>query len=189
VHGRGACLAAVSAAFRQGCRQENDHVAPGSAARDRSQRAHFMDIGLFRARTPLGLPFDRPNPLEVSLPVVAVIVRADLPESLVLPLLGLLCFGGLPAKPVPPALGLAPTGAAVLRSIPILRPRHESVSTPFEKALPSTARFFGFGACLRIQSRVDEQCFWEASQTRGLLGGSRGLSRFPLFIWGDNLPE
>jgi hypothetical protein len=161
VHHRGACLAAIPAAFRKGCHDENNHVAPGSAARDRRHRAHFMDIGLFRTGTPLRFSFDRADPLEVTLPVLTVIRRAGLPESLVLLLLGLFSLLGLAATPVSPLLGLPPAAGAVLRSVPILRPWRQSVLAPFEEARPSKGRFFGFGACLCIQSRVDKQLlFW-----------------------------
>ena len=142
MHGFGARLAAIPPAFRQGCNDENDHVAPGSTARPPHQRAHFMDIGLFRAETPLGRPFDRANSFEVSLPVGAMVVRARFPESLVLPPLGPSSRQGLAATPVSPLFGLPSATAAVLRSIPVLGPRDESVTAPLEEALPATARFF-----------------------------------------------
>jgi hypothetical protein len=157
VHRRGARLAAIAAHFPQGCHDQDNDVAPRSTARDLRQRAHFMDIALFRAGTPLGLPFDRANPLEVVLPVVAVIGRARFPESLVLFLLGLLSLPGLAAMPVSPFLGLPPAARAVPRSVPVLGPWRQSVFAPFEEARPSKGRFFRFGACLRIQSRVDKQ--------------------------------
>jgi hypothetical protein len=142
VHCRAACLAAIPAESRQGCHDEDDHVASRSIARDQRQRAHFMDIGLFRAGTPFGLPFDRPNPLEVSLPIVAVIARAGRTESLVLPLFCLLSLLGLAATPVSPFLGLPPAAGAILGTVPVLRPWHESIIAPFEETSPSTGRFF-----------------------------------------------
>jgi len=189
-------LTAIAAHVGRRGHDREDIEAPRPAAGDRNQRVHFMDIGLPRSGTPLRFLLDRADALEIERPVGAEVVGMLLPELLVFKPLGLSSFASLAAKPISPLPRFCPTVGAVLRSCAVLRSGHEALSAPLVEAGPSADPFCGFGACIRVQSRLKKQAvfvFGPHFDEAHFLGsqdstGSLSLPRWALYQNGRTAP-